>query len=170
MPRTARKRKRGIFSHVRKYPPWTPPGERKGPCPLTPPLPVCSLKRCSACRLHSCWQLCCLTDVAYPLRVIRCLPRVGAIRLGLLLSSLPLCLRIAPLTQSPPTLDLCSLAFACQGGIADARRDICAIDSRRLGCTCTRSAERQRIIEAEANRFAALNAASPRVGSRIPEA
>ena len=24
------------------------------------------------CGLHSRWQLCCLTDVAYPLRIIRC--------------------------------------------------------------------------------------------------
>ena len=29
-------------------------------------------RQCSACGLHSRWQLCCLTDVAYPLRVIRC--------------------------------------------------------------------------------------------------
>ena len=89
---------------------------------MTPPLQASSSKSCGACRLHSRWQLCCLTDVAYPLRVIRCLPGVGAIRLGMLLSSLPPCLRVATLTQFAPTSDLCKLAFACQGGIADARR------------------------------------------------
>ena len=39
---------------------------------LAPTLPVWGLKSCTRCALHSRWQLCCLTDVAYPLRVIRC--------------------------------------------------------------------------------------------------
>ena len=41
---------------------------------------------------------------------------------------------------------------------------------RKLVSTPTRSAERQRIIEAEANRIAMLNAALPRAGIPIPEA
>ncbi len=41
-----------------------------------------------------------------------------ATRFELLLSSLSLCLRIVTLMQSPPTSDLCRLAFACRGGIA----------------------------------------------------
>ena len=41
---------------------------------------------------------------------------------------------------------------------------------RKLSCTSIRWAERQRIIGAEANRLATPNAATPRAGSRIPEA
>ena len=48
----------------------------------------------------------------------KCLPNFVAKRLGLLLSSLPLCLRFGSLPQSPPTLDFVGLAGACQGGIA----------------------------------------------------
>ena len=80
------------------------------------------LKSCAACGLHSRWQLCCLTDVAYPLRVIRCLPGVVSKRLGLLLSSLSLCLRFGSVTQFPPALDLYRFAIACRGGFAGARR------------------------------------------------
>ena len=80
------------------------------------------LKSCAACGLHSRWQLCCLTDVAYPLRVIRCLPCVVSKRLGLFLSSLSLCLRFGSVTQFPPTLDLYRFAIACRGGFAGARR------------------------------------------------
>ena len=42
---------KGIFSFAKENPPLGPPRERKGPCPLTPPLPVCSLKSCNACRI-----------------------------------------------------------------------------------------------------------------------
>ena len=74
-------------------------------------------------------------------------------------------------------------------GIADARRIMETGGRRKLGCTSTRWAERhpqgvcrirkaaepptaaqQRMIGAEANRIAMLNAASPRAGSCIPEA
>ena len=53
---------------------------------------------------------------------IRCLPGVVSKRLGLLLSSLSLCLRFGSLTQFPPTLDLYRFAVACWGGFAGARR------------------------------------------------
>ena len=53
---------------------------------------------------------------------IRCLPGVVSKRLGLLLSSLLLCLRFGSLTQFPPTLDLYRFAIACRGGFAGARR------------------------------------------------
>ena len=46
---------------------------------------------------------------------------------------------------------------------------VCIVGSRRLVCTSTRWAERQRIVGAEANRIATLNAASPRAGISIPE-
>ena len=53
---------------------------------------------------------------------IRCLPGLVSKRLGLLLSSLSLCLRFGSLTQFPPTLDLYRFAIACRGGFAGARR------------------------------------------------
>ena len=53
---------------------------------------------------------------------IRCLPGVVSKRLGLLLSSLSLCLRFGSLMQFPPTLDLYKFAIACRGGFAGARR------------------------------------------------
>ena len=53
---------------------------------------------------------------------IRCLLGVVSKRLGLLLSSLSLCLRFGSLTQFPPTLDLYRFAIACRGGFAGARR------------------------------------------------
>ena len=53
---------------------------------------------------------------------IRCLLGVVSKRLGLLLSSLSLCLRFGSLTQFPPTLDLYRFAIACWGGFAGARR------------------------------------------------
>ena len=74
-------------------------------------------------------------------------------------------------------------------GIAGARRIVETGGRRKLVCTSTRLAERhpqgvcrirkaaepptaaqQRIIEAEANRIAAANAATPRAGICIPEA
>ena len=111
---------------------------------------------------------------------IRCLPGVVSKRLGLLLSSLSLCLRFGSVTQFPPTLDLYRFAIACRGGFAGARRvdctigrkwfdyapavrtteNACTVDRRKLGCTSARSAERQRMLGAEANRLAKPMAAS----------
>ena len=78
---------------------------------------------------------------------------------------------------------------ACQMRHCCARRIVETGSRRKLGCTSTRWAERhpqgvcrirkasepptaaqQRIIGAEANRLATPNAATPRAGSRIPEA
>ena len=89
--------KGAILSRERMAPLY--PQENARGRPLTPPLAVCSLKSCGACR-------------------IGCLLFFAAIRFGLLLSSLPLCLRIGSLTQSPSTTDLRRPAGACRGGIA----------------------------------------------------
>ena len=89
--RTARA-KGDILFHEREYPPFEPPRER-----FT--LPAFGLKNCTACG-------------------IGCLPWDGSTRLGLLLSSLSLCLRFVTLTQSPSTLNFINLAFSCQGGFA----------------------------------------------------
>ena len=59
---------------------------------------------------------------------------------------------------------------ACQMRHCFARRIVGTGSRRKLGCTSTRWAERQRIIGAEANRLATPNAATPRAGSRIPKA
>ena len=58
----------------------------------------------------------------------------------------------------------CGIRHCCARRIEECR------GRRILVCTPTRSAERQRIIEAEANRIAMLNAALPRAGIPIPEA
>ena len=63
--------KRGILSFSKESIPLTPPRERtRGLAPRPRTLADRHLKSCAACGLHSRWQLCCLTDVAYPLRVI----------------------------------------------------------------------------------------------------
>ena len=79
---------------------------------------------------------------------------------------LPLCLRFVSLQQFLPTLDFISLASAYRGGIAAlaafvalsaeggrtaltavcTTENACTVDRRKLGCTSTRSAERQRIV------------------------
>ena len=56
---------------------------------------------------------------------------------------------------------------ACQMRHCFARRIDESVSKRKLGCTTTRQAERQRIVGAGANRIAMLNAASPRAGSAI---
>ena len=55
----------------------------------------------------------------------------------------------------------CGMRHCC------ARRIVETGGRRELGCTSTRLAEQQRIIEAEANRIATPNAAPPRAGSAI---
>ena len=42
---------KGIFSFAKENIPLEPPRERKGPCPLTPPLQASSSKSCDACRI-----------------------------------------------------------------------------------------------------------------------
>ena len=56
---------------------------------------------------------------------------------------------------------------ACEMRHCCARRIDETGGRQKLGCTSTRLAERQRMIGAEANRIAMLNAASPRAGSAI---
>ena len=53
---------------------------------------------------------------------------------------------------------------ACRMRHCCARRIVETGGRRKLGCTSTRWAERQRMIEAEANRIATPNAATPRYG------
>ena len=103
---------------------------------------------------------------------IRCLPGVVSKRLGLLLSSLSLCLRFGSLTQFPPTLDLYRFAIACRGGFAGARRSTHYRNSMHCRWQVIRL-HQNKISRAAAdngstpNRIAELNAAAPRAGSAI---
>ena len=181
--RRAGERQRGaiLFPRKENSPPYTP--QEKGTRGLPPrprTLAVSILKSCSACGLHSRWQLCCLTDVAYPLRVIRC---------GVHGFAMNPCesLRLA----TAPYYREARVTFAwrqttCGMRHCFARRIVETGGRRELLRTSTRWAERhpqgvcrirkaaklptaaqQRIIGAEANRIAVLNAATPRAGSSI---
>ena len=65
-------RGKGGIPFPKRIPPLEPPEKGEGCSPRPPTLPDWSSKSCTRCALHSRWQLCCLTDVAYPLRVIGC--------------------------------------------------------------------------------------------------
>ena len=98
---------------------------------------------------------------------IRCLPGVVSKRLGLLLSSLSLCLRFGSLTQFPPTLDLYRFAIACRGGFAGARRSTHYQDD--MHCQMIRLQQNKMSRAAadnrsKSNRLVVLNAATPRAG------
>ena len=100
---------KGGYSLSRKrISPLHPQEQGRGEDPSTPALPVWDVKSCGACR-------------------IRCLPSDVSKRFGLLLSSLPLCLHVATLTQSPSTIDLFNLIIACQCGLANAHRQKCVV-------------------------------------------
>ena len=141
---------RGPFSHVREWPPLDPPRERKGLCPLTPPLQTSSSKSCAAC----------------------------GIRCGVHGFAMSPC--ESPPIATAPYYREARVTFvwrqtACRMRHCFARRiDECPV-RRELLRTSTRSAERhpqgvcrirkaaepptaaqQRIIEAEANRLAVL--------------
>ena len=130
---------RGPFSHVREWPPLDPPREREGSPPQPPTLAVSILKNCTRC----------------------------AIGCGVHGFAMNPCDSVHPATapyyrEARVTLDW--RQTACGMRHCSARRiDECS-GRRKLVCTTTRQAERQRIVEAEASRLAALNAATPRYG------
>ena len=65
-------RGKGGILFPKRIPPLEPPEKGEGRPPRPPTLSVWCLNNYTRCALHSRWQLCCLTDVAYPLRVIGC--------------------------------------------------------------------------------------------------
>ena len=143
--RRAGERQRGaiLFPRKENSPPYTP--QEKGTRGLPPrprTLAVSILKSCSACGLHSRWQLCCLTDVAYPLRVIGCGVHGFAMNpcISLLLSTAPYC-REARVTFA-------WRRTACGMRHCFARRIVETGGRRELLRTSTRWVERQRIIGA----------------------
>ena len=130
---------RGPFSHVREWPPLDPPREREGSPPQPPTLAVSILKSCTRCAIR------CGVH-GFAMNPCESLPVATA----------PYC-REARVTL-PRRQTACRMRHYC------ARRiDECS-GRRKLVCTTTRQAERQRIVEAEASRLAALNAATPRYG------
>ena len=144
--------------------PFDPQENARG-APLAPPtLPLWGLKSCTRCALHSRWQLCCLTDVAYPLRVIGC--GVHGFAMNPYVSTHP---ATAPYYREA-RVTFARRQTACRMRLCCARRIVGTGGRRELGCTSTRLAERQRIVGAEANRIAIPTAAKPRAGSCIPEA
>ena len=121
--------KGGLFSFRGKRiaPPYTP--QEKGTRGLPPrprSLQTSSSKSCGACRIGS-------------------LPSSVSKRFDFLLSSLPLCLRFVTLTQFPSTLNFYCFTIACRGGIR-----------RKLVCTLTQQAERQRVVPAETSRMSSF--------------
>ena len=136
---------RGPFSHVREWPPLNPPREREGRAPRPPTLAVCSLNDCTRCAIGC---------GVHGFAMNPC-------------ESLPVA--TAPYyREARVTFAWRQTAYGMRH--CCARRIVECSGRRKLGCTSTRWAERQRIIGAEANRLATPNAATPRAGSRIPEA
>ena len=157
-------RDKGGILFPKRIPPLEPPEKGEGRTPRPPTLPDWSSKSCTRCALHSRWQLCCLTDVAYPLRVIGC---------GVHGFAMNPC-NSRPLSTAPyyreARVTVVGRQTACRMRHCCARRIVECSGKRILVSTPTRSAERQRMIEAEASRIAMLNAALPRAGIPIPEA
>ena len=126
---------RGPFSHVREWPPLDPPREREGSPPQPPTLVVSILKNCSACGIG-----CSVHGFAMN-------PCVS------------LHVATAPYYREA-RVTFAWRRTACGMRHCFARRIDETGGKRKLVSTPTRSAERQRIIEAEANRIVKPMAAS----------
>ena len=139
------RRKRGGILSRERMPPCTPPREREGSSPRPPTLAVCSLKSCTRCAIGC---------GVHGFAMNPC-------------ESLPVA--TAPYyREARVTFAWRQTAYRMRHCFA--RRIEECHGRRKLSCTSIRWAERQRIIGAEANRLATPNAATPRAGSRIPEA
>ena len=138
----AGERAKGAILSRERMAPFRSPKRTRGESPSTPPLQTSSSKSCAACG-------------------IRC--GVHGFAMNPYVS-----LRLA----TAPYYREARVTFprrqtACRMRHCFARRIVECSVRRKLGCTATRLAERQRIIEAEANRIATPNAAPPRAGSAI---
>ena len=121
--------KRGPFSLVREWPPFDPPRERKGHCPLTPTLADCSLKSCTRCA-------------------------IGCGVHGFAMSPYDsFSFATAPYYREA-RVTTARRQTACRMRHYCTRRIDECLGRRKLGCTATRLAEQQRTIEAEASRIA----------------
>ena len=114
---------------MRECPPLDPPRERKGPCPLTPPLSALGLKSCTRCA-------------------------IGCGVHGFAMSPYDsFSFATAPYYREA-RVTTARRQTACRMRHYCTRRIDECLGRRKLGCTATRLAERQRIIEAEASRIA----------------
>ena len=136
---------KGGILFPKRIPPLNPPEKGEGSPPRPPTLAVSILKSCAACGIR------CGVH-GFAMNPCESLPVATA----------PYC-REARVTFAWRQT-ACGMRHCC------ARRIVETGGRRELLRTSPRWAERQRIIGAEANRIAALNAATPRAGSRIPEA
>ena len=156
--------------------PFETPRERRGESPSTPGIGsrvyegLLGLRSVSACCFLHLNDLIC----SYPRCRSACVSAVFSnFRLLWMLSALRVPTRAA-LLRSPrlfaPSVEGGRTALAAAG----TTENTCTVDRRKLGCTSARSAERQRIIGAEANRIAKPMAASeampPRRDSHSPGA
>ena len=141
-------RGKGGILFPKRIPPLEPPEKGEGCSPRPPTLPDWSSKSCTRCALHSRWQLCCLMDVAYPLRVI------GRGVHGFAMSPYDsFSFATAPYYREARVTTARRQTARRMRHYCTRRIDEC-LGRRKLGCTATRLAERQRIIEAEASRIA----------------
>ena len=135
-------RQGGPFSHVREWPPLNPQENARGSPPRPPTLAVSILKNCSAC----------------------------GIRCGVHGFAMNLCVSL-PVATAPycreARVTLLRRQTACRMRHCCARRIVETGGRRKLGCTSTRWAERQRMIGAEANRIATLTRQRRAIGSAI---
>ena len=153
--------KRGPFSLVREWPPFDPPRERKGHCPLTPTLADCSLKSCTRCAIgcgvhgfamNPYVSLRLATAPYYREARVTAERRQTAcgIRCGVHgfamnpYYSLPLA--TAPYYRGA-RVTLARRQTACRMRHCCARRIVETGGRRKLVCTSTRWAERQRVVE-----------------------
>ena len=114
---------------MRECPPLNPPRERKGPCPLTPTLSALGLKNCTRCA-------------------------IGCGVHGFAMSPYDsFSFATAPYYREA-RVTTARRQTACRMRHYCTRRIDECLGRRKLGCTATRLAERQRIIEAEASRIA----------------
>ena len=143
--RRARRGTKGGILFPKRIPPLNPPEKGEGRTPRPPTLAVCSVKSCTRCAI-GCGVHGFAMNPYYPLPI----------------ATAPY-YREARVTVARRQT-ACGMRHCC------ARRIVECLGRRRLVCTSTRLAERQRMIEAEANRLAMLNAATPRAGIPTPEA
>ena len=157
MPRSQRG-----YSLSEENTPFETPRERRGESPLDPRIAGLGLEELHALRNQVPAKCCCKTIWSTP--TTRC--RSACVSLALrnfrllrILSALQVPTKAA-LLRSPrllaPSVECGRTALAA----ARTTENACTVDRRKLGCTCTRLAERQRMQEAEANRIAEPMAAS----------
>ena len=144
-PHCAETGNKGGILFPKRIPPLNPPEKGEGSSPRPPTLAVCSLKSCTRCAIGC---------GVHGFAMNHCDSKHSA---------------TAPYYREA-RVTIAWRQTACRMRHCCARRIVKTGGRRKLVCTSTRWAERQRIVGAEANRIATQTAATPRAGSCIPEA